>query len=112
MLRRPLASLMAAAALSGLTAPGAAQPQPGGTGLPDFRRALDTLLARFVEAYNRKDVVQLAALFTETRSWCRPGPSWPGSATSRSTTASASSTAPWGYASRSRRRRRKATPPG
>ena len=65
MLRRPLASLMAAAALSGLTAPGTAQPQPGAAGLPDSRRALDTLLARFVEAYNRKDAARLAALFTE-----------------------------------------------
>ena len=74
MLRRPLASLMAAAALSGLTAPGTAQPQPGAAGLPDSRRALDTLLAGFVEAYNRKDVARLAALFAEDAVLVPPGP--------------------------------------
>ena len=36
--------------------------------------ALDTLLARFVEAYNRKDVAQLAGLFTEDAVLVPPGP--------------------------------------
>ena len=74
MLRRPLASPVAAAALPGLTTPGPAQPQPAAAGLPDFRRALGTLFARFVEAYKRKDAVQPAALFTEDAVRVPPGP--------------------------------------
>src|SRR3712207_1838214 len=73
MLRRPLAFfLVPLAAATGSAA--AQQPQPGSSALPDFRRALDPLLARFVEAYNRKDAAQLAALFTEDAVLVPPGP--------------------------------------
>ncbi len=73
MLRRPLAFvLVPLAATAGFAA--AQQPQPGSSALPDFRRALDPLLARFVEAYNRKDAAQLAALFTEDAVLVPPGP--------------------------------------
>jgi hypothetical protein len=110
MLRRPFAFLVPLAGAAGLAAaPAAAQQQPGASGPPDFGWALDALLARFAETYNRKDVAGLAALFARTRSWCRPGPSWPDGATSRRPSARASSTAPRACASRSRRRGRKAT---
>ena len=72
MLRRPLAILVPFAAATGFAA--AQRPRPGASALPDFRRALDTLLAKFVEAYNRKDVAQLVALFTEDAVLVPPGP--------------------------------------
>ena len=72
MLRRPLAFLVPFAATTGFAA--AQQPRPGPSALPDSRRALDTLLAKFVEAYNRKDVAGLAALFTEDAVLVPPGP--------------------------------------
>lgn len=75
MLRRPLAFLMPFAGAAGLAAaPAGAQQQPGASGLPDFRRALDAVLARFAEAYNRKDVAGLAALFAEDAVLVPPGP--------------------------------------
>ena len=51
-----------------------AQQQPGASGLPAFRRALDALLARFAETYNHKDVAGLAALFAEDAVLVPPGP--------------------------------------
>ena len=72
MLRRSLAFLVPFAATTGFAA--AQRPQPGPSAFPDFRRALETLLAGFVQAYNRKDVAQLAALFTEDAVLVPPGP--------------------------------------
>ena len=75
MLRRPFAFLVPLAGAAGLAAaPAAAQQQPGASGPPDFGWALDALLARFAEAYNRKDVAGLAALFAEDAVLVPPGP--------------------------------------
>ena len=72
MLRCPLAFFVPFAATTGFAA--AQRPQPGSSALPDFRRALETLLAGFVEAYNRKDVAQLEALCTEDAVLVPSGP--------------------------------------
>ena len=75
MLRRPFAFLVPLAGAAGLAAaPAAAQQQPGASGPPDFGWALDALLARFAETYNRKDVAGLAALFAEDAVLVPPGP--------------------------------------
>ncbi|GAA0604093.1 hypothetical protein GCM10009416_47110 [Craurococcus roseus] len=76
MLRRPFAFSMPFAGVAGLAtaSAGAQQQRPGASGIPDFHRALDALLARFAEASNRKDVAALAALFAEDAVLVPPGP--------------------------------------
>jgi uncharacterized protein (TIGR02246 family) len=73
MLRRPLAFLGPFAGMAGLAAAAAAQQQAGAAVPPDLRRALDALLARFTDAYNRKDVAELAALFADDAVLVPPG---------------------------------------
>ncbi len=52
----------------------AARPQLAPPAITDFHRALDTLLAGSVDAWNRKDVTQLAPLFAEDAVTVAPGP--------------------------------------
>jgi uncharacterized protein (TIGR02246 family) len=58
---------------AGLAMPAHAQ-QPGAAGPLDTRRAVEALLAKFVEGYNRKDVAVIAALFADDAVLVPPGP--------------------------------------
>ena len=57
----------------GLMVPASAQ-QTGASGRPEVRQAVDAFVAKYTDAYNRKDAAGVASLYTEDGILVQPGP--------------------------------------
>jgi hypothetical protein len=76
MIERRLFGISAGLALAGSGAPvaTASAQQTGASGRPDAQRAVAAFVAKYTDAYNRKDAAAVASLYTEDGIVVQPGP--------------------------------------